>query len=288
METSRNQNREVSCFEIKPIIMSSTSLNFGGTISQNYEDYLGPFLFEPFATDLAKRLNFNGVNKALELACGTGRLTKHIADILPENAEFIATDLNPDMVHLAKTKVNSDHINWTIADMLALPFDDASFDLVICQFGVMLVPDHLKALTEISRVLKLGGKLVFNTWSDLKYNRLWSIGGEVLDEFLGKNRLAANPGPFSLGEEDAVADLLKLAGFSESRSTVVENIGEIESAENAAYGFIHGLPVGSFIQNKAPELLPQIQKGIANKLKAELGGHPLKAPQKAIVFEAVK
>lgn len=268
--------------------MKTSSLFFGGKISQNYEDYLGPFFFEPYATDLAGRLNFTGVKDVLELACGTGRLTRHIAGILPPEVKFTATDLNTDMISVAKTKLTSDRVIWAPADMLDLPFDNESFDLVVCQFGVMLVPDQSKALSEIFRILKPGGKVVFNTWTDLNFNRVWAIGDNVVQSFLGKNGVGLKSGPFSLGEKEVVLDMLKMAGFSEIHGTSVEYSGEIESAEKAAYGFIHGLPVGTFIEKQRPELMPEILKTLEKQLKTELGDQPLKTPQKALVFEATK
>lgn len=269
-------------------IMKTSSLFFGGKISQNYEDYLGSFFFEPYAADLAARLDFTGVDNVLELACGTGRLTKHIAEILPPAIEFTATDLNADMISVAKNKVTSDRILWAQADMLGLPFENESFDLVVCQFGVMLVPDQLKALAEIFRILKPGGKVVFNTWTDLNFNRVWAIGDRVVQSFIGKNGVGINSGPFSLGEKAVVLDMLRMTGFSNADGESMEYTGEIESAAKAAYGFIHGLPVGAFIEKQGAELVPEILKVLAEELSAELGDQPLRTPQKALVFEAVK
>jgi ubiquinone/menaquinone biosynthesis C-methylase UbiE len=268
--------------------MATSSLNFGGKISMNYEYYLGAFLFEPFAVDLAARLNFTGVSRVLELAAGTGRLTKHIAEALPETVQFVATDLNQDMLDIAKAKVPSARVVWMPADMLNLPFEENSFDLVVCQFGIMLVPDQLKALAEIFRILTPRGKVVFNTWTDLDYNVVWATGDKILASYFGEKRIGVNPGPFALADQWLVQEMLRRAGFSYSHATTVECTGEIESAEKAAYGYIHGLPVGSFIQNNAPELRAEIQKSLEDKLRADLGEFPLKAPQKALIFEAIK
>jgi len=268
--------------------MEKTTLFFGGTVSQNYEDYLGAFLFEPFAVDLAARLNFDAVNDVLELACGSGRLTKHIAETLPADVEFTATDLSADMISVAKTKVNSDRVRWATADMIDLQFINDSFDLVVCQFGLMLVPDQMKALAEILRVLKPGGKVVFNTWTDRDYNKVWAIGDKVLQSFFGENIVGQNPGPFALGDKELVFEMLKTTGFSETHATTLECIGETDSPANVAYGFIHGLPIGSFVQKRDAELMPEIIKSLEENYRNELGEHPLKAQQKALIFEAVK
>ena len=263
-------------------------LFFGGEISQKYEDYLGPFLFEPYAIDLAARLNLTGVSNILELACGSGRLTKHIAAILPPGADFTATDLNTDMISIAKSKVTSDRVIWATADMLDLPCENESFDLVVCQFGIMLVPDQQKALSEIFRVLKTGGKIVFSTWSDVNYNRLWAIADTVMIAVLGKSMIGSDPGPFAMGDENIVLARLKGVGFGKSTATLVKFTGETESAAKAAHGFIYGLPVGLYILKEAPDLMPEVLKILEEKLQSELGDQPLKAPMAALVFESTK
>jgi ubiquinone/menaquinone biosynthesis C-methylase UbiE len=270
------------------LAMTTRSVFFGGEISQNYEDYLGPFLFEPYAVDLASRIQWTGVSQILELACGSGRLTKVISERLPPTVAFTATDLNADMISVAKNKVPSERIKWETADMLNLPFEDGSFDLVICQFGIMLVPDQQKALAEIYRVLNKGGKVMFSTWSDLAYNKLWSIGDKVLRSYLGKSSMEQIPGPFAMAAEEDVLNRLNGAGFTVMHATVVTNSGDTESAKMAAYGFIFGLPVIQLIRKEAPNSLSTILETLEESLRAELGEHPLRVPQKALVFEATK
>src|ERR1043165_3264072 len=137
---------------------------FAGSIPANYERYLGPFLFEPYALDLVSRLQDKKYNDILEIACGTGRVTKHLASSVKHDT-LTATDLNQDMIDIAKTRVPNKNIKWQQADALELPFKDNSFDLVVIQFGVMFFPDKSKGLSEAYRVLKPGGKLIYNTWN---------------------------------------------------------------------------------------------------------------------------
>ena len=261
---------------------------FGGEISQYYENHLGSFVFESFAVDLTSRIDWTGVGEILELACGSGRLTRHILEQLPPTVVFTATDLNEDMIGVAKDKVPSDRVRWAPADMQDLPFKGESFDLIVCQFGIMLVPDQEKALAEIFRVLRPGGKVLFSTWTDLHYNRLWEIGSTVIKSIVGISPIERNPGPFALGDEPAVEDMLTKAGFGDIQGTVVTNTGEIESAERAAFGFIYGLPISLFIEKEKPGVLQTILRIMEEQLRAELGDHPLRVPQKALVVEATK
>jgi SAM-dependent methyltransferase len=266
----------------KPVVF------FGGKISRNYEDYLGPFLFESFAADLVRRIDWTGVSQVLELACGSGRLTRFISEQLPPAVRFTATDLNEDMISVAKTKVTSPRVKWAQADMQELPFANESFDWVVCQFGIMLVPDQAKALAEIFRVLKPGGKVLFNTWTDLDYNRIWAIGSAVIKSLVGKSPMERNPGPFALADQLLVEDMLRRTGFGDVKGLFVTNTGEIESAKKAAFGFLYGLPVGLFVEKEKTGLLPVILQTLEERLVEELGDHPLRVRQKALVFEARK
>lgn len=136
----------------------SLSTAFEGSIPVNYDRYLGPFLFEPFALNLLQKLPIKALNKVLEIACGTGRVTKHLTGSLTEDGTLTATDLNPDMLSVAKENLHDPRIKWMQADAQHLSFDDAIFDTVVCQFGVMFFPDKLKAFKETYRVLKPGGR----------------------------------------------------------------------------------------------------------------------------------
>ncbi len=132
--------------------MESTAA-FAGSIPVKYERYLGPFLFEPYALDLVSRLKDKTFDHILELACGTGRVTAHLVQTV-KFKKLTATDLNQDMINVAKSIVRNESINWMQADALELPFEDKTFDLAVMQFGLMFFPDKLKGLQEAHRVLK--------------------------------------------------------------------------------------------------------------------------------------
>ena len=159
---------------------------FSGSIPANYERYLGPFLFEPYALDLVSRLQDKKYDHILEIACGTGRVTKHLARSVKFDA-LTATDLNPDMIRVAQDNVHNDSITWMPADAMSLPFDDSSFDLVVMQFGIMFFPDKEKGLSEAYRVLKTGGKLIFNTWNKAETNEAIHEGRLIIESYFGDN-----------------------------------------------------------------------------------------------------
>ena len=118
--------------------MSDQHVAFVGSIPENYDRYLGPWLFEPFALDLVRRVQVSEGASVLEIACGTGIVTRQLRDSLPESARLIATDLNEAMLGYAAIKFGpNDKVELRQADATSLPFSDKSFDAVVCQFGVM-------------------------------------------------------------------------------------------------------------------------------------------------------
>jgi SAM-dependent methyltransferase len=263
----------------------SKIVKFTGLIPQHYDDLLTPFVFDGFSADLVSRIDFSSANKVLELASGTGSVTRRLLEHLPPNGHLTATDLQPDMVNVAKQHVTAANVSWEVADMMNIPFQDEQFDLVVCQFGVMLVPDKLKALSEIHRVLKKGGRLVFSVWAEIHNNPIWDISGSFLAGILGVNPILRDPGPFALSSETDTLALIKQAGFANVQSFLVNKKGEAPTASVAAKGFLYGLPV---FGNNVPEDIEPIEKELTSLLGEKLGSEPLVSPLQAWVYQAVK
>lgn len=266
----------------------STPLLFNESIPQKYEDYLTPFLFDPYAEDLVDRIEVIGLDNVLEVACGTGAVTKKLLAHLPSTAQLVATDLQPDMLDIAKRSISFPNVTWDVVDMTNIPYEDNRFDLIICQFGLMLVPEKLKALAEMRRVLRPGGHLLLNVWGSSRYNQIWNIAGTVIQSFLGGNPMLLDPGPFSLADENTGLDLLKKAGFQDAKVTAVDKTGKIENAAMAAKGFIEGLPLFTAIRQKDPALPARIQEALEVELVNQLGDYPLQSSMQALVFETIK
>lgn len=143
---------------------------FVGSIPKIYDTYLVPLIFEPYAADLAKRLGSLRVSRVLELAAGTGVVTRAMAAALPGSVAIVATDLNQAMLDHAASIGTKRAVEWRQADAMQLPFPDGTFDAVVCQFGVMFFPDKAKAFAEARRVLKPGGTCLFNVWDRIEDN----------------------------------------------------------------------------------------------------------------------
>jgi SAM-dependent methyltransferase len=143
---------------------------FSGSIPKLYEQYLVPMIFEPYAEDLVNRLASRPATRVLEIACGTGVVTRNLASSLPEGVSIVATDLNQPMLDQAAAIGTARPVEWRHADAMQLPFPDGSFDAVVCQFGVMFFPDRSRAFAEARRVLRPRGIFIFNAWDRIEEN----------------------------------------------------------------------------------------------------------------------
>ena len=150
--------------------MSDTDKVFTGSIPKLYDTYLVPLIFEPYATDLVNRLRSRSLSRILEIAAGTGVVTRALASVLPESVAIVATDLNQAMLDQAALIGTKRAVEWRQADAMQLPFGDGTFDAVVCQFGVMFFPDKAKAFAEARRVLRPGGVFIFNVWDRIEEN----------------------------------------------------------------------------------------------------------------------
>jgi ubiquinone/menaquinone biosynthesis C-methylase UbiE len=151
--------------------MLETDKVFAGSIPENYDRYMVPLIFEPYAADIARRAASLSPSAVLETAAGSGVVTRALASSLPPGASYIVTDLNQPMLDYAASRQPPDaRIKWRQADALALPFENAAFDLVCCQFGAMFFPDRTSGYREARRVLKPGGYFLFNVWDRIEEN----------------------------------------------------------------------------------------------------------------------
>jgi len=150
--------------------MPDTDKIFAGSIPQLYDTYMVPLIFAPYALDLARRLASKPPSNLLEIAAGTGVVTRALASALPASVSIVASDLNQAMIDHAKAVGTKRPVEWRQADAMQLPFEDATFDAVVCQFGAMFFPDKAKAFSEMRRVLRPGGVFVFNVWDRISEN----------------------------------------------------------------------------------------------------------------------
>jgi len=267
--------------------MAEQMARFVGTVPASYDRYLGPLLFHRYADDLAARLPVSPGMRVLEVACGTGIVTERLVRRLAGRGTLVATDLNEPMIACAQARLPARAgLEWRQADGASLPFPDRSFDVVVCQFGLMFFPDKAAGGREAYRVLRPGGTYLLTVWDTLERNAVCRITHETIATFFPADPPQFYTVPFSLHDVAAVRRLLEAAGFAEIRWESVETIGESPSAEDAAKGLIDGNAVLGTIMERRPEALGDIKAAIARNLAAELGDRPVRCHLRAHVLTA--
>jgi len=263
---------------------------FSGSIPELYDRHLGPLLFEPYAKDLAARVAALQPQKLLELAAGTGIATRALARALPGSAGIVATDLNEPMIAFAAARTGADaKIVWRQADALQLPFDEASFDLVVCQFGVMFFPDKTAAYRETHRVLKPGGHFLFSVWDRLAENELSdAINVAVAALFPQDPPRFIERTPFGYFDSAKIRSELRAAGFRDTKADVVARRSRAASLREAVVGLCQGSPLRNEIEARDPAGLGRVTEAVTAALAQRFGSGPLDAGMQAIVFTAAR
>ena len=262
--------------------------NFSGSIPEHYEQYLGPIFFEPYAIEISKRVDASLVQVALEIGCGTGRVTRHLRKIIPSASKLIASDISPDMLTVAKEKLKKLNIDWQIIDAQQLPFADNSVDLVVCSFGYMFVPDKPKAFAEAYRVLRPQGMLLFSTWDKLEHIGASDTYRKIVRKFLGDSLPESYNLPFSMNDQSAIKLMLQETGFSKITIESVDKLSISQTAKEAANGLARGGSIYNEIVKRDPSLVEKIVKTLEKALIEKFGNSPMIAPMKAVVCQAWK
>ena len=251
----------------------STDKVFAGSIPKLYEAYLVPLIFEPYAADLAKRLSARPVSRVLEIAAGTGVVTRALASALPESAAIVATDLNQAMLDQAAAVGTKRAVEWRQADAMQLPFQDASFDAVVCQFGTMFFPDKAKAFAEARRVLLPGGVFLFNVWDRIEDNEFADTIMGALATLFPKDppRFMART-PHGYHDRAQIARDLASGGFS--AKPAIETVAarsRAKSPREPAIAYCQGTPWRSEIEARDASRLGEATDVAAEALAKRFG-----------------
>jgi SAM-dependent methyltransferase len=262
--------------------MADAMRNFGGSIPEYYDAIMGPAQFEAYGAELASRLGAQG--DVLEIASGTGRVTRHLRQRLDKRFKLVASDISQAMLELARKRVSG--VDFHEADAAKLPFADAAFAAVVCAFGVMFVPDKAAAFREARRVLREGGTFLFNVWDGLENNPHGRSTAELMEALIpGDPDLKGGAMPYLFNDRGHIAKLLKSSGFEKERFEVVRIACTCPSARDFATGQIRGTPRGQLLAQKGMNVDEMIDKVAAGL--AKLGGEaPFRYTAQALVIEA--
>lgn len=227
---------------------------FAGSIPENYDRYMVPLIFEPFATDIAQRAAALSPRDVLETAAGSGVVTRALAPRLSSSSRYTVTDLNQPMLDYAASRQPPDtRIAWCKADALALPFEDASFDLVCCQFGAMFFPDRIAGFREAKRVLKPGGHFLFNVWDRIEENIFANDVTQALSKIFPSDppRFLART-PHGYHDTTLIRGDLEAAGFSRVVIETREEQSRASSPRLPAVAYCQGTLLRNEIEARDP------------------------------------
>ena len=230
-----------------------------------YDRYMGPLLFAPYAEYVAKRVALMRPKRILETAAGTGIATRAVSNALPA-AELIATDINPGVLEFAAQHVRSQQVTFQATDAQQLPFDEASFDVVFCLFGIMFFPDKVRANAEAHRVLRPGGRYVLVTFDRLDSNPVPKAAGEAVATLFPEDPRYMERGPFSYTDPARVVDDLRSAGFQDIELETIE-LSSVVAARDAAHGIVLGSPFRAEIERLDPSALERATAAVAQALE---------------------
>jgi ubiquinone/menaquinone biosynthesis C-methylase UbiE len=266
--------------------MPDIKADFTGSIPEHYDRCLGPAWFDAFAEDLVRRVPARPAGDVLEIACGTGRVTRKLRARLDPGTRLIASDLSKAMLQFARGNAGDvKNLEWREADACKLPFGDGAFGAVVCAFGYMFVPDRAAALREARRVLKEGGTLLFDVWDAIEENAHAAINAQVVESLFPGDAEMRYRVPYEMSSLSLLRELLDAAGLRELRIEKKRLPLGAVSARTIAIGQIRGTPRSLLIEQRGVPLDEVIDKVTAALAKAG-GADPYRGYAQAIVVEA--
>jgi len=270
--------------------MTELDKEFVGSIPEIYDTYLVPLIFEYYAQDLADRVGALKPKSVLETAAGSGVVARAMVSVLPPRAQYVVTDLNQPMLDHAESQQDSDsRISWRQADALNLPFDDASFEVVVCQFGVMFYPDRIIGYSEAYRVLKPRGKLIFNVWDRIEMNEFAHIVTAVAATVFPDDPPRFLPRtPHGYHDASLIKEELHGVGFTEVSFESLDATSSAPSPRHPAIAYCQGTPLRNEIEERNVDLLNHVTNCAAEAISARYGAGPVAAKIRGHIITAVR
>lgn len=264
--------------------------DFVGSIPEIYDTYLVPLIFETYAQDLADRVSALSPLSVLETAAGSGVVTRVLASALSPESRYTVTDLNQPMLDHAASKQEPDsRISWRQADAMNLPFEDTSFDVVVCQFGVMFYPDRIAGYSEAYRVLKPGGSLIFNVWDRIETNEFADIvTAAAANVFPEDPPLFLSRTPHGYHDRALIRDELGRVGFTDLKYESLEATSSAPSPHHPAVAYCQGTPLRNEIEERDANLLDCVTDCAANAISERFGEGPVAAKIRGHIITAAR
>jgi ubiquinone/menaquinone biosynthesis C-methylase UbiE len=218
-----------------------------------YEEFFVPALFQEWAGRVADAAALEPGHKVLDVACGTGVLARSALDRVGPGGAVTGLDRNDGMLVVARRK--SPGIDWRSGRAEALPFADDTFDAVVSQFGLMFFEDRVKALAEMSRVLRRGGRLAVAVWASLDRSPGYRALTALIERLFGKRIASELEAPFVLGDSAALGALFARAGIVETKISTRQGSARFPSLEEWLRTEIKGWTLADLLDDAQYEAL---------------------------------
>jgi len=268
--------------------MAESDKLFAGSIPKFYDTLMVPLIFEAYAAGMAELVAACAPGAVLETAAGSGVVTRALAPILGAGARYVVTDLNQAMLdHAAARQGFDSRIEWRQADALALPFEDASFDVVCCQFGAMFFPDRVAGYAEARRVLRPGGRFVFSVWDRIEENAFADEVTQAVAAVFARDppRFLART-PHGYHDVALIREELGRAGFAEIEIETRAEVSRAPSARDAASAYCQGTPLRNEIEARNAAGLEEATMAATGALARRFGSGPIEGRIRAHVIAA--
>jgi ubiquinone/menaquinone biosynthesis C-methylase UbiE len=268
--------------------MADSDKVFAGSIPKFYDTLLVPLIFEAYAAHVAELVAAFSPRSVLETAAGSGVVTRALAARLSADARYMVTDLNQPMLDYAAARQGPDsRIEWRQADALDLPFEDASFDVVCCQFGAMFFPNRAAGYIEARRVLRPGGRFVFSVWDRIEENAFADDVTKAVAALFPRDppRFLART-PHGYHDIGLIREELTRAGFSNIELETREEVSRAPSARDAATAYCQGTPLRNEIESRDASLLQLATDRATEAIVTRHGSGPVTGKIQAHVIMA--
>lgn len=263
------------------------SRSFSGSIPTYYDQVLGLAWFGKIASDLARRIPADPGGDVLEIACGTGLVTRHLRERLDPSRRLVATDISQAMLDYAQPKLAGlKGIEWRQADASSLPFADGQFGAVACSLGVMFLPDRKAGFDEVRRVLRPGGLFAFNVWDRVEENPCVQAYAEAIEALFPGDKEIHFHVPYEMYSEELLRGLVSGAGLGIRKLEKVRLPVEGVTARVIATGQVRGTPRGLLLAQRGVDFDVAIDKVTAALERAGGKGASFRSHCQVIAVEA--
>ena len=249
-----------------------------------YEEFFVPALFQEWVRPVSEAAGVSPGQRVLDVACGTGVLTRDVQERVGPDGEVAGLDRNEGMLEVARRK--SPGIEWKLGQAENIPYSGDSFNTVVSQFGLMFFEDRKASLKEMWRVLKPGGRLAIAVWDTLQNNSGYAVMTALLRRLFGDDAAKALEAPYNLGPTDALLPLFAEAGLPDAQVQTLAGTTQFPSIDAWVHTDVKGWTLADMIDEAQYQLLRK--EAVVALKEFQLGDGTVAFPSSAHIITVAK